>query len=286
MTGRHKKGSGGLTPEPKGQKLKIKRTNDFNISKSSSEKKCEPLEFLGVMIVLLLILIVNLIKMIARLQIQLNPALYLRDPQSSDLGHKIVKESIFMIDEIGFEAFTFKKLSIKIGSTEASIYRYFENKHRLLVYLISWYWSYVEYQINFETHNIAEPEEKLKIAIRQITNKLEDDDHFPGISENVLQRIVINESDKTYLIKNVDEINEEGVFTGYKSLCTIIASYMEEINPTFSFSQSLTSTCLEAAHQQLFFALHLPSLSDIKREEDIYEQNFEFLSTVIFNTLK
>ena len=34
-----KKGSGGLTPEPKGQKLKIKRTNDFNISKSSIEKK-------------------------------------------------------------------------------------------------------------------------------------------------------------------------------------------------------------------------------------------------------
>lgn len=34
-----KKGSGGLTPEPKGQKLKIKRTNDFNVSKKSIEKK-------------------------------------------------------------------------------------------------------------------------------------------------------------------------------------------------------------------------------------------------------
>ena len=224
--------------------------------------------------------------MIAKLQIQLNPVLYLRDPQSSDLGQKIVKEGIILIDEIGFEAFTFKKLSSKIGSTEASIYRYFENKHRLLVYLISWYWSYVEYKITFETHNISDPSEKLKIAIRLITEKLIDDDSFPGISESVLQQIVINESDKTYLTKNVDEINKEGVFRGYKSLCETIASYMEEINPDFEFPRSLTSTCLEAAHQQVFFADHLPRLSDLKKGNDLHEQNFQYLSTIIFNSLK
>ena len=238
------------------------------------------------MIVLLLNLIVQLPQMIAKLQIQLNSALYLRDPQSSDLGQKIVKESIFLINRIGFESFTFKKLSAEIGSTEASIYRYFENKHRLLVYLISWYWNYVEYRISFETHNISNPEEKLRIAIRMMSEKLEDDDNFPGISEAVLQQIVINESDKTYLTKNVDEINKEGVFKGYKSLCETIASYMTEINPKFKFPRSLTSTCLEAAHQQVFFAEHLPRLSDIKKGNDVYEKNYEYLSTIIFNTLK
>ncbi|WP_424963362.1 TetR/AcrR family transcriptional regulator [Ekhidna sp.] len=224
--------------------------------------------------------------MIAKLQIQLNPALYLRDPQTTELGQKIVKESIFLIDEIGFESFTFKKLSIRINSTEASIYRYFENKHRLLVYLIAWYWNYIEYRITFETHNISSPEKKLQIAIRFITNKLQDDDNFPGISESVLQHIVISESDKTYLTKNVDKINKEGLFKGYKSLCMTIASYMNEINPNFKYPRSLTSTCLEAAHQQIFFAKHLPKLSEIKNDEDIYERNFEFLSTLIFNTLK
>lgn len=224
--------------------------------------------------------------MIAKLQIQLNPALYLRDPQSSDLGQKIVQESILLINKIGFESFTFKKLSVQIGSTEASIYRYFENKHRLLVYLISWYWNYVEYRITFETHNISSPEEKLKIAIRLITEELEDDDSFPGISESELQQIVINESDKTYLTKNVDEINKEGVFRGYKSLCETIASYMSEINPDFKFSRSLSSTCLEAAHQQLFFAEHLPRLSDLKKGPDLREQNFQYVSTIIFNSLK
>ncbi|WP_370089250.1 TetR/AcrR family transcriptional regulator [Ekhidna sp.] len=224
--------------------------------------------------------------MIAKLQIQLNSALYLRDPQSSDLGQKIIQESIFLIDEMGFESFTFKKLSSKISSTEASIYRYFENKHRLLVYLISWYWSYVEYRINFETNNISDPKEKLKIAIRLISGKLKNDPNFPGVDEGALQQIVINESDKTYLTKNVDEINKEGVFTGYKSLCETIASFMKEINSQFPYPISLSSTCLEAAHQQIFFAQHLPRLSDVNKDGDIYEQNYQYLLTLIFNSLK
>ena len=224
--------------------------------------------------------------MIAKLQIQLNAALFLRDPQSTDLGQKIVRESIFLIDEIGFESFTFKKLSQKINSTEASIYRYFENKHRLLVYLIAWYWNYVEYRIAFETHNISNSEEKLKIAIRLITDKLEDDDNFPGISESVLQRIVISESDKTYLTKNVDQINKEGLYKGYKSLCMTIASYILEINPGFRFARSLSSTCLEAAHQQIFFAEHLPRLTDIQKDDKMYDRNYEFLTSLIFSSLK
>lgn len=223
--------------------------------------------------------------MIAQLQLQLNPSLYLRDPQSSELGQRIISESIHLIDEVGFESFTFKKLSIRINSTEASIYRYFENKHRLLVYLIAWYWSYLEYKITYETHNIEDPVKKLKIAIKFITDKLNDDDHFSIISESALQRVVIIESDKTYLTKNVDDDNKEGLFRGYKSLCITIAKYAQEINPDFEYPHSLISTCLEAAHQQIFFAQHLPSLSDIKREGNIYEQNYEFLSTIIFKSL-
>lgn len=223
--------------------------------------------------------------MIALLQLQLDESLYLRDPQSSDLGQRIVKESITLIDKIGFEAFTFKKLSIEINSTEASIYRYFENKHRLLIYLIAWYWSYLEYKITYETHNIDDPSQKLKIALKFISQKLEDDDLFAGISESALQRVVIQESDKTYLTKNVDIDNKEGLFRGYKSLCVTIASYIKEINPDFKYAHSLVSTCLEAAHQQVFFAKHLPTLSDINRKQNIYAQNYDFLLTIIFKTI-
>jgi hypothetical protein len=60
------------------------------------------------------------------IQMKLNEKLYLRDPQHTKLGRRIIQYSILLIDEIGFEAFTFKKLADRISSTEASVYRYFE----------------------------------------------------------------------------------------------------------------------------------------------------------------
>ena len=37
-----------------------------------------------------------------------------------------------MIDALGFEDFTFKKLGQEIGSNESSVYRYFDSKHKLI----------------------------------------------------------------------------------------------------------------------------------------------------------
>ena len=62
---------------------------------------------------------------------KLSEKLFLRDPQETELGRNIIRLSIKMMDEIGFEEFTFKKLAVKIKSTEASVYRYFDNKHKL-----------------------------------------------------------------------------------------------------------------------------------------------------------
>ena len=67
-----------------------------------------------------------------RLQIEINPELYLKNPNSSELGRKIVAKSIELIDKMGFEGFTFKKLGIAINSPESSIYRYFDSKHAYL----------------------------------------------------------------------------------------------------------------------------------------------------------
>ena len=69
------------------------------------------------------------------LQVKMNPSLFLRDPEQSELGKNIIKHSIHLIHDNGFEAFTFKKLAESIGTTEAGVYRYFENKHKLLVYI-------------------------------------------------------------------------------------------------------------------------------------------------------
>nr|WKN35609.1 TetR/AcrR family transcriptional regulator [Tunicatimonas sp. TK19036] len=216
----------------------------------------------------------------------LNENLYLRNPQESVLGQKIVQESIEMISRLGFEQFTFKKLARQIKSTEASIYRYFENKHKLLVYLISWYWRWLEYKIDYSIQNINSPEKKLEIAIHILASPKERDATFPEINEEALFKIVVAESDKTYLTKKVDIDNKEGLFKGYKSLCNIIAGFVKEVNPKFEFAHSLVSTMLQASHQQLFFAQHLPALTELSCEkEDMHEDNARFLRTMIFKTI-
>lgn len=223
----------------------------------------------------------------ATLQLMMNENLYLRDPQDTDLGRKIIQESIAMIDELGFEKFTFKKLATKIDSTEASIYRYFENKHRLLVYLIAWYWNWIEYRIDFGTQNIESPERRLEIALTIVGEKKVKDPFFPNVNEEALYRIVIAESDKTYLTKQVDEDNKEGLFRGYKSLCKKIALYILEINPDFKYPHSIISTALLTAHQQLFYAVHLPSLTDLKKDKgDLHTQIQDFLKEFVFNSIK
>lgn len=221
------------------------------------------------------------------LKLHLNENLFLKDPQDTELGRKIVHHSIQLIDELGLEAFTFKKLSVEIDSTEASIYRYFENKHRLLIYLITWYLTWLEYRIVFETNNISDPYKKLEKAIFLMNEKKHYDKSFPDVDETALQRIVINESDKTYLTKQVDHDNEFGFFKGYKSLCNTVAEMVLEVNPNYPFAHSLISTCIQAAHQQVFFAEHLPSLTDYTcSKEDVHYRNFEFMHDMVLKTIQ
>ena len=81
-------------------------------------------------------------KLLQSVGLKINDSIYIKDPQTSELGKKILTQSIDMIYTLGFEQFTFKKLGEQIGSNESSIYRYFENKHKLLLYLTNWYWTW------------------------------------------------------------------------------------------------------------------------------------------------
>ena len=107
-------------------------------------------------------------NILSNIVISVNDKLYVKNPETSDLGKKIIEQSILLIDEIGFENFTFKKLGEKINSNESSIYRYFESKHKLMLYLSSWYWGWIEYKLVFATNNVTNPVEKLKKAISLI----------------------------------------------------------------------------------------------------------------------
>jgi AcrR family transcriptional regulator len=217
---------------------------------------------------------------------KLNSHLYLRDPQNTLLGQKIIQSSVDLIDRLGFEQFTFKKLAEEINSTEASIYRYFENKHRLLLYLIGWYWSWLEYRIDLFTNSLTDPKEKLKACLRVVAEKKRYDSTFEFIDEEALHRIVVAELDKAYLTKQVDSDNKEGLFGGFKSLCKKIADWVVQVNPNYPSPHALVSTLLLAAKQQIFFADHLPSLTNIGKDESRYLKLENFLNTVLFNSIQ
>ncbi|MGB0422803.1 MAG: TetR/AcrR family transcriptional regulator, partial [Flavobacteriales bacterium] len=212
--------------------------------------------------------ITTIVMMTPGVKFALNAKLHLKDPQSSELGRKILTGSIDLIDELGFESFTFKKLAIQVGSTEASVYRYFESKHKLLLYLSAWYWHWMDYRMMFRLANIVSPRERLNIAVTVLTEIIEQDSQFSHINEVKLNRIIIGESSKCYLTKEVDEENKKGVFLAYKRLVQSVCDIILEIQPGYKYPHMLVSTVVEGAHLQRFFADHLPRLTDTVEGED------------------
>lgn len=206
--------------------------------------------------------------MMLQLGINVNERIYLKDPESSALGKSILEGSIDLIEEIGFEAFTFRKLANSIGSTEASVYRYFESKHRLLIYLTCWYWRWLDYKLVLAVTNIESAEERLKRAIRVLVQVVEEDSDFSHINEVKLNKIIISESSKAYLNKHVDQENKEGFFLAFKELIHRVADIIMEINPNYPYPHMLVSTLVEGAHLQRFFAEHLTRLTDVVEGED------------------
>ena len=213
----------------------------------------------------------------------INEYLYCKDPESSALGKKIIEQSIIMIDDLGFERFTFKKVGDQIGSNESSIYRYFKSKHTLLLYLINWYWSWKEYQLAFFTTNIKDPKEKLTRSIKLLTQNIEEDQNFSYINEVLLHKIIVAESIKAYLTKDVDSENAKGYFKPYKKVVDQVSDFILQINPNYKYPHMMVSTLIEGAHQQQFFSEHLPALTDVEKGK---ESIVCFYTRLVFNAIK
>nr|WP_298924203.1 TetR/AcrR family transcriptional regulator [uncultured Allomuricauda sp.] len=201
-------------------------------------------------------------RLMQSIRIGINDKIYVKDPESSDLGKRIIEQSILMIDEMGFESFTFRKLGERIKSNESSIYRYFENKHKLLLYLASWYWGWLEYKMVFATNGITDRSEKLRKAIEILTQTVEQDVSFSHINEILLSKIVINEYSKSYLTKEVDQENKDGYFIIYKRLVNRLYEMIVSLDGDYPYPSSLASTVLEGSLHQYFLKEHFPMLTD------------------------
>ncbi|PPK95069.1 TetR family transcriptional regulator [Nonlabens xylanidelens] len=201
-------------------------------------------------------------SLLKNLKVEINDKLYLKDPESSDLGKRIVSHSIEMIYELGFEQFTFKKLGVVIKSNESSIYRYFESKHKLLLYLTSWYWSWIEYQLILETMVMTTDQDKLIKAVEILTQEVSQDSNFSHINEVLLNKIIISEFSKSYLTKSVDQENKEGFFAIYKRLVVRLKDLITAVDATYKFPSSLSSMIIDGALHQHFLKDHFAAITD------------------------
>ena len=221
-------------------------------------------------------------SLLSSIKISVPEKIYLKDPETSELGKNIIEHSILLINDIGFDSFTFKKLGTLIGSNESSIYRYFESKHKLLLYLTSWYWAWIEYQLVFETHNLSNTKEKLQKAIEVVTRTIKQDSNYSHINETILNRIIINENSKSFLTKEVDKENKDGYFIVYKRVVTRLRDMIISVNPNYKYASSLASTIIEGSLHQHFLKDHFTSITNCTTSED----PTKFLSDLTLNILK
>lgn len=216
------------------------------------------------------------------IRLNLNEHLYVRDPQDTDLGRRILQSSVVMIDKLGFEDFTFMKLAQQIGSPEASVYRYFENKQKLLLYLVSWHWQWMNYVSSMRMGYVTDPVQRVNLLLGLIAGKEMGSSIInPLLDEVALRRIAVNEAGKFYLTKQVDKQNKEGFYVHYKSFVLRLAEEISSIAPRYPYAHSLAGILVEEAGRQVYFAQHLPSLTDLKNDANLPAEIGRLLSHIL-----
>lgn len=215
---------------------------------------------------------------------RVNSQLYKKNPEESAIGKEIVGQSIELINELGIENFTFKKLAVKITHTEATIYRYFENKQMLLLYIVNWYWLYLDFLIEFKIQNLKDPNQKIEEVIAILSQNLSNTKLTSYYNLAAIFQIIIREGNKVYLHTEVKKINNIQLFKPYKDLCAKIASIFQAYNADYNYAHSLASTLIETSHLQIFFAENLPRLTDVN-EKNKKNYTYQFLSDLIFKSL-
>jgi AcrR family transcriptional regulator len=232
----------------------------------------------------------KVVKRIAEMKIQikitLNNELFIRDPEQTKLGQEMVSQSIILIHKLGFEKFTFKKLAEEINSNEQSIYRYFNNKHQLLRYLISWYWAWIEYQIDLKINYINEPLEKLKAVIRVLSDSAKNDPNFEHIDQSVLAHIVIKTSPISYITEELTKEERDSILQSFKSLCNKIAEIIKSCSPRYTTPNALATTMIRMTREQIFFSKYFSDLTELDSTPEDTSEIYTFVEKNIFAILK
>lgn len=194
--------------------------------------------------------------------IDIKDCIYIRDPLETALGKKIIEHSILLIDELGFEDLTFKKLAKSMNSAEASIYRYFENKYALLTYLVAWYWDFMHFMVLMDIRNVENPKDRLVQTVRTLVKSLDSTITPTYINQAKLHRVIVENATKVYHNKKVDRLNKEGYYGNYKKIVKTISKMILEIDPEFEYPVALATNIIEQSLNSEYYLEHLPKLTD------------------------
>lgn len=193
--------------------------------------------------------------------------LALRDT-ASPMGTRIVNEGLALLNEIGLEAFTFKKLAERIGCTEVTVYHYFANKQRLLQYYFQVYWLWLATHCQQEGRTMKDPLARLHGDIRALCGLWPVDALAAQFDPAALRELVISEGSKSFMHKNVDSDNKLKLFKPYKDLCAHIAAELKTCAPRMRNARSFSTTLVEMAHSLEFAMHHLPALTELSEKKD------------------
>jgi AcrR family transcriptional regulator len=211
---------------------------------------------------------------------------FVKDPSRSQLGVKIVNHSVDMMLMMGLEQFTFKKLAVEIDSAEASIYRYFENKHQLLLYLVSAYWEGLHHELDEKLKSTKDRMQGLDFALQLISGVSGRPVFMASLHPDKLRRIVVAESSKAYHTVQVDENNRKGLFLPYKRFCYELTELVRSVNADYSYPSALVSTLIETALNERYFSDHLPSLTELKSGSNVDQELYQFLRDLCTRVLQ
>lgn len=199
----------------------------------------------------------------AHYQLIPDPTLHLRDPGTSVVGERILSEGLALMNELGLEVFTFKKLAERAECTEATIYKYFPNKQRLLQYYFQLYWMWLDTHCQQEGRLLPDAWERLQGDIRSLCGLWSKDAMAAQLDPVDLRALVIVEGSKSFLHRNVDEDNKLKLFQPYKDLCSHLSAELKACDRKCKHPRTFATTLIEMAHSLEFAMEHLPALTEL-----------------------
>lgn len=221
-------------------------------------------------------------RILKNINIPVSHEIFIKDPISSALGKRILTESLALIEARGMEAFNFKMLSRDVECTEAAIYRYFENKNKLLLYFINWYWGWLEHNLVYSTANLESPEDKVKMAINLV---VEGPIYLENLYLNIssLKKVVMQESNKSFMSKELKSNVKSSMLHQFYDFSERFKDLIIQYKPNYPFPKVVVSTLIWSSNLNAFSKLYMADLI----EDNFNGQNkLDFYYNMVFNSLK